>query len=134
MTRTNLLAASCVVAIPFVCSSPALAQTEIGRSVIGAGGGTVSTGPLTISCAIGQPFAGPAAAQTSGIYAGFWTTVPSPFCQADFNQDGNINSQDFFDFITPFFGQQPSADFNRDGFVNSQDFFDFLTAFFIGCP
>jgi len=27
-----------------------------------------------------------------------------------------------------------SADFNHDGSVNSQDFFDFVAAFFAGCP
>ncbi|MBC7772408.1 MAG: hypothetical protein H7210_07935 [Pyrinomonadaceae bacterium] len=54
-------------------------------------------------------------------------------CPADFNADGEANSQDFFDFITLFFALDPGADFNQDAAVNSQDFFDFLTAFFNGC-
>ena len=57
-------------------------------------------------------------------------------CSADFNQDGIVNSKDYFDFITLFFTSNPEdlrADFNRDGRQNSQDYFDFLTAFFSPC-
>ncbi len=63
------------------------------------------------------------------------TRVELVYCQADFNTDGFVNSQDFFDFITNFLSTPPGpgADFNADGFVNSQDFFDFLTVLFAGC-
>jgi hypothetical protein len=55
-------------------------------------------------------------------------------CACDFNDDGNLNSQDFFDYLTCFFGGRcppgRNADFNNDNFTNSQDFFDFLVCFF----
>jgi len=54
-------------------------------------------------------------------------------CRADFNNDGVVNSQDFFDFLVQFFASTPASDFNNDGLRNSQDFFDFLVQFFAGC-
>ncbi len=54
-------------------------------------------------------------------------------CPADFNRDGSVNSQDYFDFLIAFFDATDNADFNGDGNVNSQDYFDFVTAFFEGC-
>jgi hypothetical protein len=54
-------------------------------------------------------------------------------CAGDFNGDGSVTSQDFFDFLNAFFDGTAVGDFNADGFINSQDFFDFLAAFFVGC-
>src|SRR5262249_44364217 len=60
-------------------------------------------------------------------------TATITVCNADFNCDGVVGSQDFFDFLVAFFNVTPAADFNADGQINSQDFFDFLRAFFNGC-
>lgn len=72
---------------------------------------------------------------TIGNVCGTATTVPLDLiiCLADFNCDGYLNTQDFFDFLSAFFASDPAGDFNRDGLVNSQDYFDYLSEFFGGC-
>ncbi len=57
--------------------------------------------------------------------------TPPVECPADFNGDGFVTSQDFFDFLSAFFAG--NADFNGDSVTNSQDFFDFIGAFFTPC-
>lgn len=54
-----------------------------------------------------------------------------PRCDCDRNNDGLVESGDFFAFMTSFLNS--NADFNRDGRTTSQDFFDFLACFFGGC-
>lgn len=57
--------------------------------------------------------------------------APAGSCAADFDHNGTVTSEDFFQFLAAFFSN--NADFNQDGFTNSQDFFDFISAFFLGC-
>lgn len=79
----------------------------------------------------GRTFTGSGA--HDGRYFQAWV-VSIPECASDFNRDLLTNSQDFFDFLPPFFAADSAADFNGDGAVNSRDFFDFIETFFAGCP
>lgn len=56
-------------------------------------------------------------------------SLSTPKCPCDFNDNGAMNSQDFFDFIAALMNNSPDADYNGDSVVNSQDLFDFLGCF-----
>jgi hypothetical protein len=76
----------------------------------------------------------PASITTAGTSIKVPGTPTPPPCLCDFNGNGILNSQDFFDFVSAFFAAALNADFNHDGIVNSQDFFDFLNCFFAPPP
>lgn len=59
--------------------------------------------------------------------------VDGPACAGDFNADGQVDSADFFDYVTHFLALKHRADVNGDGRVASEDFFQFLAAFFTPC-
>ena len=54
-------------------------------------------------------------------------------CPADFDGDGEVNSQDFIGYLNAFVVGDSAADFDGDGEVNSQDFIGYLNAFVAGC-
>jgi hypothetical protein len=55
----------------------------------------------------------------------------SPVCIADIDQNGVLDSRDFFEFMNAFLLE--AIDFNADAAVDSRDFFDFMNAFLAGC-
>jgi hypothetical protein len=59
------------------------------------------------------------------------TLAGAQACPCDLDGSGDVNSQDFFDFLAGFFAGD--EDFNRSGGTDSQDFFDFLGCFFGSC-
>ena len=78
----------------------------------------------------GPAFNVPAGYTVNSAAAGVTNNVFLP-CFCDWDHDGTVGSQDFFDFLARFFAAD--ADFNHDGTTGSQDFFDFLACFFSGC-
>ncbi|MBL8760939.1 MAG: hypothetical protein JNL50_06500 [Phycisphaerae bacterium] len=60
-------------------------------------------------------------------------TNPEKLCDADFNNDGFVNGDDFDAFASAFDNAAPAADFNNDCFVNGDDYDLFANAFEQGC-
>lgn len=54
-------------------------------------------------------------------------------CDADFNNDGSVNTVDVLDFLNAWNGDDDDADFNNDGSINTVDVLDFLNAWNTGC-
>ncbi len=57
----------------------------------------------------------------------------APACAADLTGEGDVNTNDFFAFLSLYQAQDPRADFAPDGQINTNDFFAFLAAYQAGC-
>jgi enediyne biosynthesis protein E4 len=114
---------------------------------ITSGSSTISTEDLRAHFGVGVassvdrieviwPRRGTLAARTQTFEGPFvadqFMTLHAP-CVADFNRDGGVHSQDFFDFVAAFLNGDPLADIDTNDAINSQDFFEFLRVFFEGC-
>ena len=59
--------------------------------------------------------------------------VPNPYCVADWNGDGSVNTQDFLAYLSDWASGDAGADVNGDGTVNTQDFLAYLNLWSAGC-
>ncbi len=63
-----------------------------------------------------------------------WVAYLGPACRADFNKDGAVTTQDFFDYLNAWADRSIFTDWNYDGVINTIDFLAFLNDYAKGCP
>lgn len=56
-----------------------------------------------------------------------------PFCRADLNEDGVVNTLDYIEFLNLWNAHDPEADWNNDGVINTLDFLAFQNDWAAGC-
>ncbi|MCC6428532.1 MAG: hypothetical protein IT435_17150 [Phycisphaerales bacterium] len=70
----------------------------------------------------------------AGTYGrGYWRSKLPTLCQADFDDSGFVDLDDFSAFVVAFELGDQSADFDGSGFVDTDDFDTFVYAFELGC-
>ncbi len=97
----------------------------------GPGGGT--SGPVTLEDVAGSPFAQSVVLSLPARTVLLLQHEPPGLCRGDVNFDGEVDLNDFFDFLNGFDQNLPIADVNGDLSIDLGDFFDFLGAFDQGC-
>ncbi len=68
-----------------------------------------------------------------GAMMQFWGQRGGTGCYADFNGDGQVNTQDFLAYLGAWAAGDLAADCNDDGQINTQDFLCFLGLWAAGC-
>ncbi|MDX2017747.1 MAG: hypothetical protein SFY95_08940 [Planctomycetota bacterium] len=144
--------ASCLALVMMAWLAPgALAQVTIDWQTVD-GGGVVSMtgGAIELTGSVGQPDASVLSAGVQNspgeiiLAGGFWALDTAPFCVADVDRSGFVDSDDYVAFVQAFtdgcfgsgnpnLGCLVSADFDRSGFIDSDDFVAFVEAFLEGC-
>lgn len=59
--------------------------------------------------------------------------VEVPGCAADFNGDGDVNTQDVILYLNLWVAEDPTADWDGNGVVDTRDFLAFLNGWVAGC-
>ena len=54
-------------------------------------------------------------------------------CRADLNTDGQVDFNDYLQFLNLFNANDQRADFNADGLVDFNDYLEFLNLYNLGC-
>ncbi len=77
---------------------------------------------------------------TAIVHSGFQAALANPRgvcacpdCPADLTGEGDINTNDFFQFLAYYDAQDSRADFEPGGGINTNDFFAYLAAYQAGC-